>query len=146
MILPRGSLVTIYKSFIRPHLDHGDIIFHQAFNESIHDSLKSIQYNASLEIALSGISFRISPTKALVSPTAHLLQDIKNPSPPFLCKLLSLPTSSRITRSKNNITCFYFKHNLFFPSAIIEWNNLDILKTEQKIIVTTNSSTGSFTF
>ena len=26
-ILPRHSLLTIYKSFIRPHLDYGDIIY-----------------------------------------------------------------------------------------------------------------------
>ena len=33
MILPRRSLVTIYKSFIRPHLDYdGIIFFDQAFN------------------------------------------------------------------------------------------------------------------
>ena len=42
MILPRRSLVTIYKSFIRPHLDYGDIIFDQAFNKSFHDNLESI--------------------------------------------------------------------------------------------------------
>ena len=28
-ILPRQSLLTIYKSFIRPHLDYGDIIYDQ---------------------------------------------------------------------------------------------------------------------
>ena len=42
VILPRRSLVTIYKSFIRPHLDYGDIIFDQAFNKSFHDNLESI--------------------------------------------------------------------------------------------------------
>ena len=26
-ILPRRSLITIYKSFIRPHLDYGDIVY-----------------------------------------------------------------------------------------------------------------------
>ena len=26
-VLPRQSLITIYKSFIRPHLDYGDIIY-----------------------------------------------------------------------------------------------------------------------
>ena len=31
-ILPRSPLLTIYKSFIRPHLDYGDIIYDQAFN------------------------------------------------------------------------------------------------------------------
>ena len=28
--LPRSTLITIYKSFIRPHLDYGDIIYDQA--------------------------------------------------------------------------------------------------------------------
>ena len=28
-IIPTNSLLTIYKSFIRIHLDHGDIIYHQ---------------------------------------------------------------------------------------------------------------------
>ena len=32
MILPRRSLVTIYKSYIRAHLDFRDIIFDQTFN------------------------------------------------------------------------------------------------------------------
>ena len=32
-ILPRQSLITIYKSFIRPHLDYGDIVYDRAFNE-----------------------------------------------------------------------------------------------------------------
>ena len=35
-------------SFIRPHLDYGDIIFDQAFNKSFHNNLELIQYNASL--------------------------------------------------------------------------------------------------
>ena len=30
--LPRSALLTIYKSFIRPHLDYGDIIYDQAYN------------------------------------------------------------------------------------------------------------------
>ena len=31
-VLPRPSLVTIYKAFIRPHLDYGDIIYDRAYN------------------------------------------------------------------------------------------------------------------
>ena len=27
--LPQHSLVTIYKSFVRPHLDYGDIVYDQ---------------------------------------------------------------------------------------------------------------------
>ena len=49
-LLPRPSLITIYKSFIRPHLDCGDVIFDQAFNNCFHDRLESIQYNTALAI------------------------------------------------------------------------------------------------
>ena len=35
-VLPRPSLITIYKAFIRPYLDYGDVIFDQAFNNSFH--------------------------------------------------------------------------------------------------------------
>ena len=57
-ILPRQLLITIYKSFIQPYLDYGDIIFDQAFNKLFHDNLESIQYNASLAItgAIRGTS------------------------------------------------------------------------------------------
>ena len=34
-ILPRTPLITIYKSFIRPHLDYCDVIFDQPNNESV---------------------------------------------------------------------------------------------------------------
>ena len=34
--LPRKSLLTIYKSFIRPHFDYGDITYDQTYNTSFH--------------------------------------------------------------------------------------------------------------
>ena len=49
-VLPRISLDTIYKAFFRPHLDYGDILYDQAFNNSFHDRLESIQDNACLAI------------------------------------------------------------------------------------------------
>ena len=48
-MLPRSPLLTIYKSFIRPHLVYGDI-YDQAYNLSFHQKLDSIQYNATLAI------------------------------------------------------------------------------------------------
>ena len=48
--LPRLPLLTIYKSFIRPHLDYGDIICDQAYNVSFHPTLEFIQYNSALTI------------------------------------------------------------------------------------------------
>ena len=56
--LTRASLITIYKSFARPHLDYGDIIYDQTFNESSHQRIESIQYNAAVTItgAIGGTS------------------------------------------------------------------------------------------
>ena len=42
-ILPREPLLTIYRSFVRPHLD-------QHYNNSFHQKLESVQYNAALAI------------------------------------------------------------------------------------------------
>ena len=36
--------------FIRPHLDYGDIVYDQAFNESFHKNIESIQYNTVIAI------------------------------------------------------------------------------------------------
>ena len=57
-ILPRQSLITIYKTFIKPHLDYGDIIYDRAYNSSFHQNIESIQYNAALAItgAIRGTS------------------------------------------------------------------------------------------
>ena len=57
-VLPRKSLITIYKSFVRPHLDYGDLTYDQPDNESFCQQIESIQYNASLIItgAIKGTS------------------------------------------------------------------------------------------
>ena len=49
-IILRAALLTIYKSFLRPHLDYGDVIYDRAFNESFQNKLESVQYNAALAI------------------------------------------------------------------------------------------------
>ena len=49
-ILPRTPLLTIYKSFIKPHLDYGDIIYDKDYNSSFHQNLEKIQYNSAVAI------------------------------------------------------------------------------------------------
>ena len=51
-LLPREALITIYKAFVRPQLDYGNVLLDPAFNVSYHEKLESIQYNACL--ALTG--------------------------------------------------------------------------------------------
>ena len=49
-VLPRASLLTIYKSFIRPLLNYADVIYDQASNASFSKIIESLQYNAVLVI------------------------------------------------------------------------------------------------
>ena len=48
--LPRKSLVTIYKSFISPHLNYVDVVYDRASKESFHQSLEYLQYSAAIAI------------------------------------------------------------------------------------------------
>ena len=41
--LPRKSLIPIYKAFLRPLIDYGDIIYDQPQNESFCEKLESVQ-------------------------------------------------------------------------------------------------------
>ena len=56
--LPRLSLLTIYKTFLKSQLDNADFIYDQGYNFSFKEKLESFQDNACLEItrAISGTS------------------------------------------------------------------------------------------
>ena len=46
----RQSLLTIYKSFVRPILDYGDIIYDEPHKGSFIEKIERVQYNACLVI------------------------------------------------------------------------------------------------
>ena len=48
LILSRKSLLTIYKSFVRPNLDYADIIYDKPLNESLKRKIEMVQYNTAL--------------------------------------------------------------------------------------------------
>ena len=58
LLLPRSSLLTVYKCFIMPHLDYGDVIYDQPNLSSLTNKIESVQYNAALAItgAIRGTS------------------------------------------------------------------------------------------
>ena len=49
--LARRVLITMYKAFVRPDLDYRDIIYDETYNETFHQKLESIQYNAWLVLS-----------------------------------------------------------------------------------------------
>ena len=52
------NLLIIYKSFIRPNLDYGDILYDKANNENFQNKIEKLQYRACLAItgAIQGTS------------------------------------------------------------------------------------------
>ena len=139
-LLPRSALISIYKAFVRPYLDYGNILYEQAYNMSFHHKLESIQYNACLAItgAIRGASKeKIYQELGLESlqlrhwyrKLGNFYKIYKSKSPQYLFKLIPEKTHAYAIRNVDNIPCFKIRHNFFknsfFPSTIIEWNNLD---------------------
>ena len=134
-LLPRSALIKIYKAFVRPCLDYGDILYDQAYNMYFHHKLESIQYNACLaitgairdiskenlyqELVLQSLQLRRWYRKLRMSYKIY-----KNKSPQYLFKLIPEKTNAYPTRNVDNIPCFKIRHNFFknyfFPSTIIE--------------------------
>ena len=52
------NLLSIYKSFIRPNLDYGDILYDKTNNENFQNKIAKLQYRACLAItgAIQGTS------------------------------------------------------------------------------------------
>ena len=49
--LPRPLSMTMLKAFVRPHLDYGDIIYDESYNETFHQQLESIRYSVSIVLS-----------------------------------------------------------------------------------------------
>ena len=122
--LPIRSLVTIHKSFIKTHLDYGDVIFDQAYNNSFHETLESLQYNASL--ATTGAIMGTAKEKLYQELGLESLQHrrwfrtlctfykiFQNQSQRYLYELLPLQTTSHSNKSSRNISLFHFKQKIF---------------------------------
>ena len=107
-IIPRAALLTIYKSFLRPHLDYGDLIYDCAFNESFQNKLESVQYNAAL--ANTGAIRAIAKITAIVPKIVLVFQ---NKHPSYLFDIIPKVLSTRTTRNHNNIPLFNVKHEYF---------------------------------
>ena len=139
--LPRPSLPQIYKSFVRPHLDYGDIIYDKAFIGSFQKKLETIQYNAALaitgtirgtsrekvysELGLESLQYRLWYRKLCV-----FYKISNNMSPKYLSDIIPSTTRRYSSRNENNIPLVRVNNsnfmNTFFLSTITERNKLDL--------------------
>ena len=137
--LPRKSLATIYKAFLRPLIDYGDIIYDQPQNKSFSEKLEGVQYKVALAItgAIQGTSRdRIYQELGLESLKSRrwykrlscMFKIMNEHAPNYLINLI--PKCEKTIRTRNShiptyhcrTDCFKFS---FFPATLSDWFNLD---------------------
>ena len=133
--------MTIYNSFVRPHLDYGDIIFDEVYNAPFQQKVESFQYHAALSItgAIPVTSKENLFEELGLEPLQHrrwcsklccFYKIVKGQSPKYLFNVIPKLRRPYSIINANNIAHFKVKHNLFkstlFPSVSIEWNKLDL--------------------
>ena len=136
-ILPRSALLTIYCFFIKPHLNHGDVIYDQPENESFSSKIELVQYNVSLAItgAIRGTSheklcqeLRLESLRSRrwLRRMCYFDKLIKTQKPLYLFNLippklnsLRHPNTYSVMRCRND----YFK-NYVIHYVLREWNKL----------------------
>ena len=142
-LLPRNALLTIYKSFVRPHLDYGDILYDKPNNDNFQNKIERVQYRACLAItgAIKGTSrlkiYEELGLHSLVkrrwrSKLIFFYKIVNGLLPDYLYSYLDFPsqeiyplrsaTASKIKPFPSRTKSF---KNTFFPYCINEWNNLD---------------------
>ena len=132
--LTRPSLITIFKSFIRPIVDYGDIIYDRAYNTSFHQNIESIQYNAALAItgAVRGTSreklcqelgFESLQKRRWYRKLCCLFKIINNRSPRYPFQLILLFGDNTLINSSNtfilNSTTEYIISTQRFEGSIL---------------------------
>ena len=140
--LPRKTLTNIYKTFIRPHLDYGDIVYDHLSNIKFCQKIESVQYNAALAISAGTIrgTSREKQYQELGFEHLHdrswfrrlcLFYKIKNDlTVPYLKNILPEPKSSSYSLRTNRVynvpsaRTERFQSS-FFPYCISKWNQLE---------------------
>lgn len=149
--IPRPALVTIYKTFIRSHLDYGDIIYDQPSNASLPYKIESIQYNAALAITgtIRGTSrekiyrelgLESLSTRRWMCCLCHHYRVLNNKSPEYLFSLTpqcpnNIQTHLFADTSLLKTRTVTFKIS-FLPNVIYEWDKLDIKTYSSHSILT----------
>ena len=156
LLFPRSFLLTIYKSFVRPHLDYSDVIYDQPNNSRLSDKIESVQYNAALAMtgAIRGTSkeklyqelgLESLKDRRWLRRMSYLYKIISTKLPPYLYELIPpLQRSNRYPSCCQTFRCkTTFFQNSFLPFAITEWNKLD---SDLKIFIPMQCSVKSFWF
>ena len=142
--LPRNALLTIYKSFIRPHLDYGDILYDKPSNDNFQSKMEKVQYRACLAITggIQGTSReRLYDELGLHSLVKRRWRNklvffykiVNRLLPDYLYSYIDFPSQESYLLRSSSASIIRplptrtksFK-GTFFPYCINEWNKLKV--------------------
>ena len=151
--VPRATLEQIYKLYVRPHADYGDILYNVSEFEKIDifpnnvsnvmaTRIESIQYEAariitgawkgtSIEKLYDDLGWETLSNRRTCRKLMLLFDIQKEKFPRYLCSITNAQQYDENSRFHNkmllkNIICRTNKYKLsFFPSTIDDWNKLD---------------------
>ena len=122
LLLPRSSLLTIYKSFVRPHLDYGDVVYDQPNNSRLQIKEGTSKEKLHQELGLESLKDR-----GWLRRMSYLYKIILTKLPPYLYGLMPpLQRSQRYPACFQTLPCrTALFQNLFLSFTNTEWNKLD---------------------
>ena len=134
--LPCKSLLTIYNSFVRPHLDYGDIIYDNSENETLINKLENVQYKACLAItgAFQGTSrerlyrelgLECLQTRRWYRKMINFYKILNGLAPKYLFDILPVSKNRHYSTKNQFFTRTKSFSNSFFPYCIKEGSKLD---------------------
>ena len=131
-------MLTIYKCFVRSHLDYGDVIYDQPNLSSLANKIESVQYNTALALTdairrtskeklYQELGFKSLKDRRWLRRLYYLYKIVSTNQPAYLYGLI--PPFQRSSRNKG---CIYepfcrnvpFK-NSFLLDAIKKWKMFD---------------------
>ena len=144
-------LITINKSFIRPHLDYCDAIYDHPNNKSFYIKIELIQYNAVVDITRGAReTSQIKLHKELEPESLRFRRWFSRPCTFFKTQIRGIPEyllneipKIQIhynTRNTDHVEIYYCNMDIFyiffFPFAINGWSifDLDVLKSKSYAI------------
>ena len=141
--LPRKDLLTIYKSFVRPHLDYGDILHDKPGNLNSESKIEKVQYKTC--IAITGAIQRTSrdllydelglmslSKRRWCNKLIFFYKIVNGILPDYLHSCIDFFSQNKYplrSVSSGKLECIPLRtksfSKIFFPYCIEEWNTLN---------------------
>ena len=138
-----GINEALMKAFLRPYLNYEKVIYDEAYNETFHQKLESIQYNAYLALsrAIRGSSrqknYQELGLESLQCQRWYMKLSLfykifKENKPVYLFNPIPTKISNYNTKNTDKITLFRTKQNFsknsYFSSTVIEFSKKKLSK------------------